>query len=472
MRSTVKRIIFRKAISLLSASLFFGQAYADITLPALFSDGMVLQQQTMVPLWGTSDGTSVDVTTSWNQKAYHVNVNQDGTWRLTVKTPKAGGPYEIHLNDGDEKVLKEVLIGEVWLASGQSNMGMRVGNLPKDTVLHAGKLIAEAGNPLIRLFRLPVNQSVHPLDDCDAKWTVPDSASVSAFSAVAYQFALNLQHELNVPIGIVQSAYGGTQVQAWMDSTTLNTFPELSGQPVPQKITKNTPTVLFNAMINPILGYGIKGAIWYQGEGNRATADRYADWFAGMVRGWRQRWGQGDFPFYYAQIAPFKYDGMHQSAYLREAQLNAANRIPNAGMVVTMDVGSENTIHPPDKTTVAGRLSNLVLAQTYKKKRGEVYGPELKRMRKVDGEGIRLYFDHVADGLTDSGRGLQCFEIAGEDRVFYPAQARIVSKNEVVVTCQQVAKPVSVRYAFKDWVAGDLYNSAGLPASSFRTDDW
>lgn len=471
MRSTVKRIIFIKAVSLLSAGMFFGQTYADIKLPALFSDGMVLQQKMMVPLWGTSNNIAVNVTTSWNRKVYHVHVDQDGTWRLSIKTPKAGGPYEIYLDDGTETVIKDVLIGEVWLASGQSNMGMRVGNSPKDTVLHAGKLIAEAGNPLIRLFRLPVKQSVHPLNDCVAAWAQPDSVSVPAFSAVAYQFALNLQDELGVPVGIIQSAYGGTQVQAWMDSTTLNSFAELAGRPVPEKVTKNTPTVLFNAMIHPVLGYGIKGAIWYQGEGNRSTADRYADWFAGMVQGWRKRWGQGDFPFYYAQIAPYKYDGTHQSAYLREAQLEAAAEIPNSGMAVTMDVGSESTIHPPDKTTVANRLSNLALAETYKKKREEVLSPVLKRM-KVDGSAVRLYFDHVAGGLTASGQGLHHFEVAGADQVFHPAEAHITGKNTVVVTAQQVAKPVSVRYAFKDWVVGDLYNSMGLAASSFRTDDW
>lgn len=450
-----------------------GAAYGSIELPAVIGNGMVLQQQSKVPVWGTSDGASISVTTSWNGKEYHTQVGDRGTWRVMVETPQAGGPYEIYLNDGtDKKTVTDVWVGEVWLASGQSNMGMRVGNSPKDTVLHASKLIAEAGqHPLVRLFRVPVKSAVHPLDDCDAEWTVPDSASVSAFSAVAYQYALNLQRELGVPVGILQSAYGGTQVQAWMDSTTLNTFPELTGKPIPEKITKNTPTVLFNAMINPILGYGIRGAIWYQGEGNRGTADRYEDWFAGMVNGWRQVWEQGNFPFYYAQIAPYKYDGTHQSAYLREAQLAAATNIPNTGMVVTMDVGSEETIHPPDKTTVAHRLSNLALAETYKQKRGEVQSPVIKRM-KVNGTTVRLYFDHVADGLTDAGHGLLGFELAGEDREFHPAEARIVAKRIVEVSCEQVVNPVSVRYAFKDWAVGDLFNSVGLPASSFRTDDW
>lgn len=468
MRHTVSitRVVFLILVALNST------AYGRIELPAVIGNGMILQQQATVPIWGTSDGTSIKATTSWNGKEYHAKVGDRGKWRLMIETPKAGGPYEISLSDGsDKQIITDVLIGEVWLASGQSNMGMRVGNPPRDTVLHARKLIAEAGNPLIRLFRIPVKSAVHPLDDCDAAWATPDSASVAAFSAVAYQYALKLQRELGVPVGILQSAYGGTQVQAWMDSTALNSFPELAGQHVPEKITKNTPTVLFNAMINPILGYGIKGVIWYQGEGNRATADRYEDWFAGMVSGWRQRWNQGNFPFYYAQIAPYKYDGKHQSAYLREAQLAAATSLSNTGMVVTMDVGSEQTIHPPDKTTVAHRLSNLALAKTYKQKRGEVQSPVIRRMN-VKGSIVRLYFDHVADGLTDSGHGLLGFELAGEDRVFYPAEARIVAKHIVEVSCKQVHKPVSVRYAFKDWVEGDLFNSAGLPASSFRTDDW
>lgn len=469
--SIMRKATYRKMIALAGAGMIFGSAYADIKLPAVFSDGMVLQQQATVPIWGTSDGQTVYITTSWSEKKYHVQVDDQGAWRLMIKTPKAGGPYEIYLNDGNEVVLSDVLVGEVWLASGQSNMNMRVAGSRKDNVLHSKKLIGEAGNPQIRLFRVPTNQSVHPLDDCNAVWTQPDSASVSAFSAVAYQFALNLQQELGVPVGIVQSAYGGTKVQAWMDSTTLNSFPELAGKPLPQKITKNTPTVLFNAMINPILGYGIKGAIWYQGEGNRVTADRYTDWFAGMVHGWRQRWRQGKFPFYYAQIAPFKYDGTHQSAYLREAQLNAATDIPNAGMVVTLDVGLESTIHPPDKTTVANRLSNVALSETYKKERGEVFGPTFTRM-KVNGRIARLRFDHVADGLTASTQTLNHFEVAGADHVFYPAEAHITGKDEVAISAQQVDKPVSVRYAFKDWVVGDLYNSVGLPASSFRTDEW
>jgi len=447
-------------------------AFGHIELPSVIGNGMVLQQQSNVPIWGKSDGRTVRAVTSWNGKAYQVPVGENGVWRMMIKTPKAGGPFEISLDDGsDQRVLTDVLIGEVWLASGQSNMGMRVGNGPKDTVLHAGRLLAEAGNPNVRLFRVPVNSSVQPLYDCEAAWTEPDSASVSAFSAVAYQFALNLQQELGVPVGILQSAYGGTQVQAWMDSLTLNRFPELAGHPVPEKITKNTPTVLFNAMIHPILGYGIKGAIWYQGEGNRATADRYADWFTGMVNGWRLRWNQGDFPFYYAQIAPFKYDGKHQSAYLREAQLKAAGLLKNAGMAVTMDVGSEQTIHPPDKTTVAERLSNLALAETYRRKRGEVQGPVVKRTT-INGSKARIYFNHVAEGLTDFGRGLTAFEVAGDDHIFYPAQAHIVDKHSIEVSSEHVDHPVSVRYAFKDWVEGDLFNSEGLPASSFRTDNW
>lgn len=461
-----------RLICLFVTTFFLTGALAKVKLPAVFSDGMVLQQQASVPVWGTSSGQTVYVTTSWNEKRYRVQVNEDGIWRLMVMTPKAGGPYEIYLNDGQETVLRDVLIGEVWLASGQSNMGMRVASPPTQPVLHADRLISEAGNPLIRLFRLPVKQAIHPLDDCEATWTKPDSASVSAFSAVAYQFALNLQQELGVPVGIVQSAYGGTQVQAWMDSTSLNAFPELARLPMPEKVTKNTPTVLFNAMIHPILGYGIKGAIWYQGEGNRGKADRYADWFDGMVRGWREKWNQGDFPFLYAQIAPFKYDGKNQSAYLREAQLQAMTRIPNTGMVVTLDVGSEQTIHPPDKTTVAARLSNLALAKVYGKLTEETSSPVLKKV-KTKKNVIHLYFDNVAEGLVirDSETTSNNFEVAGVDGQFHPATARVVTDNELIIQSAQVTDPIAVRYCFKDWTVGSLFNSVGLPASSFRTDD-
>lgn len=462
----------KRLICLFVASFFLTGVLAKVKLPAVFSDGMVLQQQASVPVWGTSSGQTVYVTTSWNEKKYRVQVNDDGAWRVMVITPKAGGPYEIYLNDGNEMVLRDVLIGEVWLASGQSNMGMRVASPLTQPVLHADRLISEAGNPLIRLFRLPVKQAVHPLDDCDATWTQPDSASVSAFSAVAYQFALNLQRELGVPVGILQSAYGGTQVQAWMDSTSLNSFPELAGLGIPEKVTKNTPTVLFNAMIYPILGYRIKGAIWYQGEGNRGTADRYADWFAAMVQGWREKWNQGNFPFLYAQIAPFKYDGKNQSAYLREAQLQAMTEIPNTGMAVTLDIGSKKTIHPPDKTTVAGRLSNLALAKVYGKLSAETNSPVLKKTKRK-GNNIHLYFNNVAEGLVmrDSETANDNFEVAGADRQFYPATVRIVADNELIVQSSRVTHPIAVRYCFKDWTVGSLFNSVGLPASSFRTDN-
>ena len=458
-------------------------AQAKVTLPAIFADGMVLQQSATVAIWGKSI-TKGDVTviTSWNGKTYKVKPSS-GNWRVKVATPKAGGPYTIVINDGDETKLKDILIGEVWIASGQSNMEMPLKGFKDQPVNNSAELIKNANNDKIRLFLGEKVTWSKPLDDVKGQWAYVSPAAVTDFSAVGYGFAKTLHEKLKVPVGIIQVAWGGTLVQAWMSAKSLNDFPDVK---IPEDNNaafenKNVATGLFNGMINPLVGYGIKGVIWYQGEQNRHEPENYLKMFPAMVKDWRTRWEIGDFPFYYVQIAPYiaKTEKLSKAMlelqpkvpFLREAQLKAEIIIPNSGMAVIMDAGAQNTIHPPDKQTVSDRLSFLALNKTYGLKqiayRGPVYNSQTIVANKV-----LLKFDYAA-GLKFIGDGTESknFEIAGKNQVFYPAKA-VITKDGVLVTANEVEKPVAVRYAFKAWALGDLVNKDGLPASSFRTDNW
>lgn len=449
---------------------------AQVEHPSVFSDGMVLQQKASVPIWGKATGGQwVTVNGSWSEKKYSTRADDNGHWKLMVRTPPAGGPYELHIDDGSQRVIKDVLIGEVWLCSGQSNMNMSLNGYKDQPVQKADSIVANASYPMIRFFRVPSAQSDEEQYNCKAAWVKAEEKSVRSFSAVAYQFATILYSKLNIPVGIIQSAYGGTKAEAWMDAVTIAKFPDIiklkSGFAADTVLNKHKPGVLYNAMIYPIAGYGIKGALWYQGESNKDKPEVYASWFTAMVKGWREQWGQGKFPFYYAQIAPYKYSGNLQAAFLREAQLKSLHTIPNSGMVVTLDIGTNKIIHPPDKTTVAQRFSYWALSQQYGLKNLSPTGPAYKKMKR-DGSEVRLVFEHTGAGLSSFGKELNNFEIAGVDKIFYPATAVIAGKKEIIVKSDRVAQPVAVRYAFKDWVVGDLYNMEGLPASSFRTDDW
>ncbi|HWB91052.1 MAG TPA: sialate O-acetylesterase, partial [Puia sp.] len=285
--------------------------------------------------------------------------------------------------------------------------------------------------------------------------------------------------KLHVPVGIIVTCWGGTTIQAWMDKESLQPFPGIyiptAADPLrsPEFDHPHAATLLFNSMIRPIEGYGIKGFIWYQGEANRFEPVVYQKAMPAMIKRWREVWKSGDLPFYYVQIAPYGYAGSNDyySALLRESQLKAMNKLPNCGMAVLTDAGKKTRIHPPDKTVVAQRLSYWALAKTYHRPRVRYAGPVLKR-EKIRGDSAYLYFDNAEDGLVAPDGKLACFEVAGDDRVFYPANAVIRDKNQVVVESDRVKKPLSVRYAFKNWVQGDLYNKAGLPASSFRTNSW
>jgi sialate O-acetylesterase len=470
----MKRFLLPLNFLLLILVVSSGTLFAKVKLPAIFSDNMVLQQQTDAAIWGMAEKKStVRVTTSWNNRTYSAKTDGEGKWKLKVATPAAGGPYTVTVNDGDPLKLNNVMIGEVWVCSGQSNMEMPVKGYMNQPVTGSNEAIIASTNPAIRLFTVTKSTSLQPMDDFTGSWKLCEPQSVSEFSATAYFFGLMLQKVLKVPVGLINTSWGGTRIEPWISEAGIKNFDfvKMPDKNIQGNISPQTPAVLFNAMINPMAGYGIRGAIWYQGESNRNEADKYVMLLPGLVENWRSVWGVGDFPFYYVQIAPFDYgtEGL-SSAFLREAQLKASAAIGNIGMACIMDIGEKDNIHPANKKTGSDRLAYLALAKTYGMPGFAFSGPELKEM-KINGQVVKLSFSNAQNGLTSYGKELSCFEVAGENKRFYPAKASI-GGGGVTLFSPLVSEPVAVRYAFKDFIVGDLFNTEGLPASSFRTDNW
>jgi len=459
-------------IIILLASL---SSAAQVKLPAFFSDHMVLQQKNKVKIWGTASGDDpVKLTTSWDNRSYKTTAGPDGKWLLQIETPAAGGPFTLIIQQKNKIVLNNVMSGEVWLCSGQSNMDMPVKGYLNSPVLGANDLLMNAPNLQIRLFKVGKQTSGIALSDVEGSWTQADISSVKEFSAVGYQFAKFLQQHLGVPVGIIQSTWGGSPIEAWMDKTALDEGMKegLAGDKAISKAVHQTPSNLFNGMIAPIAGYGIKGVLWYQGEQNRHNYASYLTLQPAMVSSWRKHWGIGEWPFYYVQIAPMHY-AESQRAFiprLREVQLRTMDLIPQSGMAVSIDAGEERNIHPADKTIISKRLVYWALVNAYQKEGIAFRGPEYESMQ-VSADTVELQFKNVPLGLSTFGKKLTQFEISGADQKFYPADAMIKGRK-VIVHSDHVKKPVALRYAFKDWAVGELYSTEGIPASSFRTDNW
>jgi sialate O-acetylesterase len=469
----MKRILFFALLTIFIMTFSSANIFAEIKLPAIFCDNMVLQQQTDAALWGKATKNSmIKVTTSWNKKNYTTRASELGSWKLKVTTPKAGGPYEITISDGNAMKLKNVLIGEVWVCSGQSNMEMPMKGFKNQPILGSAAAITFSTNTNIRLFTVERATNVIPVDNFSGKWKMCNPENVSDFSAIAYYFGLTLNKTLNVPVGLITSNWGGTRIEPWISEMGCKNFDWVK---LPQKesvenLSPQTPTVLFNAMINPMVGYGIRGAIWYQGESNRNEPQQYQKLLTGLIENWRSVWEIGEFPFYYVQIAPYDYGNGLNSAYLRESQLKASTAISNIGMACIMDIGEKEIIHPANKELASKRLAYLALAQTYGMKGIANQSPTLKEMKVKEGV-VELTFDNASLGLTSYGKELSCFEVAGANKRFYPAKA-FITWTGVRLLSPLVPEPVAVRYAFRDFIVGDLFRTEGLPVSSFRTDDW
>ena len=640
-----------------------GGADAQLRLPSVIGDHMVLQRDSEVPLWGQAEpGEKVTVSPDWSRDNYAAVTDAKGKWRVSIATPPAGGPFSIKIQGKTELTLSDILIGEVWVASGQSNMEWSLSTIDASNQKTEGyeSEVDRAHHARIRLFGLNRRVAISPRDDCEGQWRRCEPDSVRNFSAVAYFFGRKLQAELGVPIGLIGTYWGGTPAESWTrekeiaalgdfdgalqklkgqrlnakaverdyrdkvaawekavaavdrgqaekawystdladsgwrstslpgtfkggglegfdgvvwyrkgidlppawngraaklelgaiddkDRTWINgvkvgategdgdwqtprvyeipkgvlragfnvisvrvydrggvggftgkdkdmklgvrggeSLPSVSlagpwrwevgldkkdmpEQPRSSRPGSHTPTGLYNGMIAPVLPFGIKGAIWYQGESNRDRPEQYRRLFPAMIQSWRRAWGQGDFPFYFVQIAPYNYGAKPSAAYLREAQTMTLS-LPKTGMAVITDIGNPRNIHPKNKIDVGDRLARWALAKDYGRRDLVHSGPLYRSMTKK-GRTIRLSFDHVGGGLAARGGALTDFTIAGADKRFYPARATIEG-NVVIVDSPEVAQPVAVRFGWEHASEPNFFNREGLPASTFRTDDW
>lgn len=448
-------------------------SYAQIKLPAFFGNNMVLQQNTQASVWGADKpNTTIILTGNWNESAT-TKTDENGKWKVKIKTPKAGGPFTLSIKGSNKVVLENVMIGEVWLCSGQSNMEMPVKGNPNQPINGSNEAILNSTNSNIRLFSVKKNPSLIPLDDVSGEWLSANPQTVRNYSATAYFFGRKINSLLNIPIGLIHTSWGASNVETWMDEETLSEFKRIEiASEIPKEKPQQSPTLLYNGMLRPLQGYTIKGVLWYQGEANRNNPKEYTQLLPAMINQWRNQWQKGNFPFYFVQIAPFNYRGGTNSAYVREAQLKTMRAVENTGMVVTLDIGDSICIHPSEKRIVGERLAYWALAKNYDIKGISWSGPIYRDMKTTEDGKIILYFDYAPLGFTSFGKPLTGFEIAAEDKVFYPATVKINNNKTLTVFSDKVKNPVSVRYCFDNYSPGSLFNVEGLPASPFRTDNW
>ena len=449
------------------------KATNPLKLAKIFSSHMVLQRDKEISVWGwAQSGAKISVTI--NKKSVTTTA-EDGQWLVKLAAMSAGGPYEMKIVQAEQQIiLSDILIGEVWVCSGQSNMEWPLAGRYSSRIIGAEKAISSANFPQLRLFQLQRKRADSPQVDCKGKWQTCTPKTAAKFSATAFFFGRKLVKELkDVPVGLILTAWGGTPVRAWTDAKTLKQFKGFESltnkTSKPKKTNSSSPTVLYNGMIHPLLPLAIRGAIWYQGESDRNRHTLYRDIFPAMVKSWRQRFQQGDFPFYYVQIAPFRYKEEKAGVRIREVQRECLALIPNSGMVCIMDKATIENIHPPHKEEVGDRLAYLALAKNYGFKI-PYSGPSYKS-HKVEGKRIRVSFDYAKDGLDSKGHVLKNFEIAAEDGQFYPATA-VIDGSSIVVKSDKVQAPKNIRYGWGNIALAEFWNKAGLPASSFRTDQW
>lgn len=475
----------KKLLSVLAAWVLCFSSFAQITLPAVIGDHMVLQRNSVVNLWGkASPGARIQIETSWNQKSYTVMAGDNGAWKAGIDTPEAGGPYQITLKEKNQIVLQDIYIGEVWIASGQSNMEMPVTGFMGQPVENALSAIAEASEfPGIRMFTVARHSTATPQEECQGAWKCANAQSVGEFSATAYFFARQLNKILGIPVGIIASHWGGSAIEAWMPEKTLETIAGLDLKAAKSGESDNSkPGLLYNGMIRPIIQFTARGFIWYQGESNIHNFYDYDKLMVALVNQWRKEWHNQEMPFYYVQLAPYTYEGAEKIALPLqvEAQYKALEQLSNAGIAATNDISHPTCIHPPKKAEVGQRLAFLALEKTYGLKGFPALAPTIKEVVYEDGKAI-LSFNHLSgenqfnemnsfDYYTGKIEG---FELAGEDRKFHKASARhLWWKNQIEVLSSEVPKPVAVRYAFRNVPAANVRTTMGLPLVPFRTDQW
>lgn len=457
----------------------FYNGNAEVKLPKIFSSNMVLQQGIEIPVWGWADKNE-RVSVTFNGKTVKTKADKLGNWQVKLPVQNYGGPYDLTVKGKNTIELQNVMIGEVWVCSGQSNMQWDVSRSNNHE-----EEIAAANLPMIRLFTVPRTVAKTPQNDIsEGEWAECSPENIASFSAVAYFFGRDLLKELNVPVGLIHTSWGGTVAETWISPNTISTDADFK-----DKLTKleqleyeeyknpnSYPSLLFNGMINPLLPYGIKGAIWYQGESNAGRAKQYQRVFPSMINDWRSHWQQDDFPFLFVSLANFTKPpaepGESDWAELREAQTKTL-ALPNTGMALTIDIGEADDIHPRNKQDVGRRLALNAFKIAYGKELVHS-GPMYKSAEFKNGKAY-ISFDETAGGLkiNDKYGYLKGFTIAGNDKKFYWAKAELLNDNTVVVFSEEVVNPVSVRYGWANNPDDvNLYNSEGLPANPFRTDEW
>jgi sialate O-acetylesterase len=517
-----------------SYKIFFGltvllfvttSTFADVKLPTPFSDHMVLQHNTSVPVWGWADAGE-KITVQLGKQTKTTTANADGKWMLKLDKIKAGGPYTITVSGKNKIVINDVYAGEVWICSGQSNMDMTVAKEDRYWcgVFNEAAEVAAADYPLIRVFDTDFTPNSSPQNDVIGKWEIVSPKTIGHLSAVAYFFARDVQQQLKVPIGLITTSFGASTAEAWVREEALINEPvtkslvdsfqkkmtkyltdtaaqtkykrdvekwkadvevaKAAGKPAPRGPRNPDPvrdqhnaSVLWNGMVKPLVPYAIRGALWYQGESNSPTAKIYRQIMETLINDWRKQWNQGDFPFLYVQLANIgkTYDSLParggNEAIKREAQLQNLS-LPNTAMAVAIDnadPGDMNNVHPKNKQDIGKRLALAAMATVYGEK--IVYsGPVYDKM-KIEGNTIRLYFTHTGSGLYAKGDELKGFGIAGDDKKFVWANAKI-NGNTIVVSSSEIGKPVAVRYGWGNNPPISLYNKENLPASPFRTDSF
>lgn len=461
-----------KKILFLFALFAVNLAYGEIYLPSVLSDNMVLQQNDEVTIWGwtTESAEEISVWGSWSNDTVTTKANL-GRWFLKLKTPGKGGPYKVFIKGHELQTIENVLIGEVWLCSGQSNMEMPVApNHWFKGVEGYEQTVSEANYPSIRFFTVKRRVAAYPQDDCVGEWVVCTPETVKDFSAIAYFFGKEIDEKLNVPVGLIHSSWGGTNAETWMPEAIVENDPEHREGVRKATAYRSRPSEAgqaYNAMMHPLIHFEVAGAVWYQGENNRFDGENYTRLFADLIKSWRLD-RKEDISFYYVQIAPYNYKDFG-AVLVREAQLETLS-LPKTGMVVTNDIGDLKDIHPQNKEEVGRRLSLWALAKTYNQP-GIVYSGPLYRSMLIEKGKIKIEFDHAEGGLVKKGENLIWFEIAGKDKNFVKAQA-VIKGEAVIVSHKDIKEPVAVRFAFSDTAEPVLFNKAGLPAAAFRTDNW
>jgi sialate O-acetylesterase len=514
------RALTRAAIAAVVVLVFSSPfARAEVKPHGLFSNGVVLQRGKTAPIWGTADpGETVAVSwyqgDKWLGSVKPKEADKDGNWRFDLHFEEAGGPYEIKVSSkANTIVITNVMVGEVWVCSGQSNM-----EWPVKMSANADEVKKNSGNPLIRFFRVTNGPAQSPKHEVRGRWVECSPDTIEGYSAVAYHFGKYLQENLKVPVGLIQNAWGGTPAEVWTSRKVLEGDPKLKHiikefqqrvidypqaqeeyeaalakhQEDVEKLKKgrdkepkrpenpstfvyNAPYLLYNARIATLIPFAIRGAIWYQGESNAGPvrAEEYGHLFPRMIQNWRKDWGQGDFPFLFVQLAPYQKIQEQPTdrpwAWLRESQRKTSLTLPNSAMAVITDVGAQDDIHPKKKQPVGERLARAALALAYDQNVAYT-GPVYDSMKVVDGKAF-ITFKNADAGLEARDGELTGFTIAGKDREFVNATA-IIQGNQVIVSSPSVSEPVAVRFGWADFPVVNLWGKDGLPASPFRTDDF